>query len=228
MITTHGKRGRKPKYTHTLILDNVNAREIYKNYKNVFKDADTSASCNNMHIDDRVVPFDCKTQYSNFFYESHNTQTVTMIDYVNYGCLPERTDMWCAHDHHPFNTSPIGVPIAYMPNKQNTTDKDYFLTTGIFCSFSCCLAFINEHRHEFLYRNSKQLLYALYYRIYQTNMDILPAPSWETLKVHGGHLSIDEFRKSFCQSNFIITPNIKRPYMVCVGKYIDERRCGYT
>jgi len=58
-------------------------------------------------------------------------------------------------------------------------------------------------------------------------MKVTAAPSWECLKVHGGTLSIDEFRKTFCTSNFIITPNIKRPFMFCIGKYIEERRCGY-
>jgi len=243
---TKGKRGRKPKYLHIIVLDGINAREVYKKYKQNKKEGITQAhftpiieysSKTGEQSTTQITELSPKKRAMHIFMDTHkDDRSVTMIDYVNYGCLPERTDLWCTHDHHPFSTSPIGLPIKYVckrPDKMQKDDdkisgtNDYFLTYGVFCSFPCCLGFIKEHGHKSMFRNSKSLLYSLYYKLYQTELKIKKAPSWECLKVHGGKLTIDEFRKSFCVCNYIITTNIKRPYMVAIGRYIEERRCGY-
>lgn len=243
-----GKRGRKPKYLHTIILTGVNARDVYKRYKQNKKDHHQNS---NPHFTP-ILEYSSKTgevstttitqlpsteSNSNTYLDLTKEQrTVTMIDHVNYGCLPERTDIWCRHCQHIFNTSPIGIPIKYVkkaPNKiQEEDDKisgtnDYFLTFGIFCSFPCCLKFIKENKHKPLFRESKSLLYSLYFKLYKKELKTKKAHDIDVLKVHGGHLSIDEFRKSCCTCKYVITENIKRPYMVAVGKYIEERRCGY-
>ena len=236
------KRGRKPKYIHTIVLDGVNARDIYKKIRKPKKDYTPLT-----HISEYPSEFEGSTTQitdlsgkhrkgSTFLNPERDGRRITMMDHINYGCLPERTDLWCGHCHHPFNTSPIGIPIEYVPQKPDevqpddmsiTGTNDYFLTSGIFCSFSCCLAFLNDYGHKSLYRNSRSLLYSLYFKLYQEELKSTPAPSWECLKVYGGHLSIDEFRKSFCNTTYVITENIKRPYMVAVGKYIEDRRCGF-
>lgn len=241
MVT--GKRGRKPKYLHTIVLDGINARDVFKKYKQPKKE-DTQAyiapiieySTKNGDSTTQVTELNTKRVPVQVYMDTiKDGRSVTMIDYINYGCLPERTDLWCGHCHHPFNTSPIGMPIKYVnkhPDKnQPDEDKvvgtnDYFLTYGVFCSFPCCLAFLKEHKSA-LFRNSKSLLYSLYYKLYGTELKARKAPSWECLKVYGGKLSIEDFRKSYCNCNYIITENIKRPYMVAVGKYIEEKRCGY-
>ncbi len=245
---TTGKRGRKPKYLHTIILDGINAREVYKRYKQ-HKKEDTQpaqphftpiveySSKTGEQSTTQITELTTKRRPTHVFMDTmKDGKSVTMMDYVNYGCLPERTDLWCGHCRHPFNTSPIGIPIKYIrkkPDKEQDEDdkvsgtNDYFLTYGVFCSFPCCLAFLKEYSHKPMFRNSKSLLYSLYYKLYQTELKVTRAPSWECLKVHGGQLSIEEFRKSFCSCNYIITENIKRPYMVSVGRYIEERRCGF-
>jgi len=233
------KRGRKPKYIHTIVLEGISARNVYKKYRNIKLDNGTGipimeyakTSDNNTNLTELTVK-----RKNNVFLELKDAKIVTMIDYVNYGCLPDRTDIRCYNCHHTFNTSPIGVPIKYYakrPDKVQPDDtkivslNDYFETFGIFCSFPCCMAFITSNRHLSMFRNSKSLLYSLYYKLYSTELDVKKAPSWECLKVYGGHLSIEEYRKSFCSCNYVITENIKRPYMVSVGKYIEERRCGF-
>lgn len=242
----NSKRGRKPKYLHTIILDGINAREVFKRYKQ-FKKDDTQQSqphftpiieysTKNGESTTQITDLSTKRRPTSVFLDMKDGKSVTMIEYVNYGCLPERTDLWCGHCHHPFNTSPIGIPLTYVQRKQDriqdaddkvTGVNDYFLTYGVFCSFPCCLAFLKDNSHKPIFRNSKSLLYSLYYKLYQTELKVKKAPSWECLKVHGGTLSIEEFRKSFCSCNYIITENIKRPYMVSVGRYIEERRCGF-
>ena len=235
------KRGRKPKYLHTIILDSVNAREVYKKYKQTRRDEPpqplyTPIGEYPAKNGESTTQIPSKRKVVNPFLDVAKIgKSITMIDYINYGCLPERTDLMCGHDHHTFSTSPIGIPIKYVQKKvdkeQPTDDKivgtnDYFLTYGVFCSFPCCLAFLNERKGDFFFRNSKSLLYSLYYKLYKTELDVKPAPSWQCLKTHGGNLTIEEFRKSFCACNYVITENIKRPYMVAVGKYIEEKRYG--
>ena len=228
------KRGRKPKYFHTIIL-NINAREIYKKYK-TFKTENTPSIIEYTSKNNNDGVTTLKKSNCINYEASSNKNHITMIDYVKYGCLPERTDLWCSHCKHPFNTSPIGIPINYVDKKKDkiqldkdkvTGVNDYFLTYHIVCSWSCGLAFINDNSHKSIYKNSKSLFYSLYYKIYNKELKAEPAPSWECLDVHGGNLSIKEFRKSFCNFTFIITENIKRPYMVAVGKYVEEKRCGY-
>jgi hypothetical protein len=238
------KRGRKPKYIHSIILEGINARELYKKYKQTKKD-DTSNVVFNPIIEYKngdsnitaLTDLTTKKYQAQVFLDTFkDDRTVIMHDYVNYGCLPDRTDIWCGHCHHPFNTSPIGIPIQYVKRKIDkeqlddskiTGENDYFLTYGIFCSFPCCLAFLKDYSHKSIFRNSKSLLYSLYYKLYNIELDVKSAPSWECLKVHGGNLTIEEFRQNFCTCNYIITPNIKRPYMVAVGRYVEEKKYGY-
>ena len=75
---------------------------------------------------------------------------------------------------------------------------------GIFCSFNCVLAFINDNKHDSLYRESITLLNYFYKTIFGTLPKIfLPAPHWRLLKEYGGHLDIAEFRKSFNHVEYI-------------------------
>lgn len=81
-------------------------------------------------------------------------------------------------------------------------NKGYYETDGIFCSFNCCMAFIecSENRINPMYKNSKQLLLAMYNDLNPSEievMDIMPAPDWRTLIEFGGHLSIEKFRETF-------------------------------
>lgn len=246
---TTSKRGRKPKYLHTIILDGINAREIYKKYKQYRREDSQGPAPQHFtpiieystktgeQSTTQITELTTKRRPTNIFYDAaKDGRNVTMLDYVKYGCLPERTDVWCFNDCHPFNTSPLGCPIYYTRKKPDkcqvdddriTGTNDYFLTSGIFCSWACMLEFCEDHKHDPLYEKSKPLIYSMHYKIYGTELKTKKAGSRENLKVFGGTLSIEEFRKSICNSNYIITANIKRPYMVSVGRYIEERRCGY-
>ena len=250
------KRGRKPKYIHTIILRDIKPREIYKKTRgtitieqiqtpnslneenstmlefsnNITNDIHSS---NNKQNSTQLLDLIASNKVP-IYLESNITRNVQMIDYIEFGCLPSTTDIYCWHDRHDFTTSPIGIPIEYIPRKEiydpesktETGIRDYYLTYGIFCSFPCALAYIEEHEHESTFKNSKSLLYSLYYRLYGMEMNIKKAPSWQFLKHYGGSLSIDEFREAHCQANFIITENIKRPFMVAVGKYTETKKCG--
>lgn len=76
--------------------------------------------------------------------------------------------------------------------------KDYYLTDGIFCSFNCCMAYIEDNKHNSMYDLSEMLLLKMYHDIYPTKVvSIDEAPHWRKLKQYGGELTIEEFRNSF-------------------------------
>ena len=89
-------------------------------------------------------------------------------------------------------------------NKYEHTKMSYYETDGVFCSFNCCKAYINENKHNHLYDKSDYLLLKLYKELFpEIEIPIIkPAPSWRCLKDYGGHLSISEFRNSFSNISY--------------------------
>ena len=241
------KRGRKPKYLHTIVLDGINAREIYKKFKHNRTESKPPIileySSKSEEKSTQIVDLE-KKQSIPIFIEPKDRKIITMLDYVNYGCLPERTDLCCRYDGHPFKTCPIGIPIKYVPKRPDvshvsypepdaknrdddviTGTNDYFLTFGIVCSFPCLLAFLRDNGNKAFFKQSKSLTHSLYSKIFSQELKVAPAPELECLAIYGGPLSIEEFRNSFCTVTYTITSNIKRPYMVAVGKYIEKTKC---
>jgi hypothetical protein len=84
----------------------------------------------------------------------------------------------------------------------NTESKGYYETDGVFCSFNCCMAFIDapENRTNPFYQHSESLLLKMYNDLNQDEgeiKEIMIAPHWRTLIDFGGHLTIEKFRESF-------------------------------
>ena len=75
---------------------------------------------------------------------------------------------------------------------------EYYETDGVFCSFNCCQAFINDNKHVRLYDNSTMLLTKMYNDMMKTKTVIItPAPNWRILEHFGGHININQFRDGF-------------------------------
>lgn len=160
----------------------------------------------------------------------------SMYDIVQQIFLPLTTEVPCWWCREEFKTMPIGIPLHYhvkntknqakfqnlfSGNEEYNTIEDFFETEGVFCSFPCCKAFIIENSPK-CYSNSTTLLTLLYYKIYGKLINIEQAPSWKILTKWGGHLSIEEFRSSFQQIEYLTTPNFKRPFMCATGSFIEE------
>jgi len=169
-----------------------------------------------------------------FLDESKNNHVcnVSMIDFrkcvsVNdkgYKCF------WCRNK---FESVGIGCPVEYIsPNvhknyfseitktqysiNQSVSAKNftkisgedklkwYFKTDGVFCSFNCCLAYINANKKNKIYFESLNLLNKMYKMINNgCKNKILPAPHWRTLEEYGGNLSIEKFRNGFSKVNIV-------------------------
>ena len=121
---------------------------------------------------------------------------------------PKRTNVYCWWDCHPFNNTPVAIPIRY--NKRSDT----FMVYGCFCSFECAMAYKKSDRK--LCRVSNDLFYDLRKRYGQINTrlekdqqsqikdtafkSIKNAMPRKSLSIFGGELSIQEFRKYSCMT----------------------------
>ena len=162
-----------------------------------------------------------------FLDESKRSHTckLSMIDFnskldinlTTYSCY------WCRHS---FDFKPIGCPLKFVPsqaiktyyshiskteytikeptsctepNKNVSMNKaNYYETDGVFCSFNCCKAYINDNKHKRMYDQSTMLLLKIYNEIIGSKCSIIsPAPHWRVLEEYGGSLSIDKFRHGF-------------------------------
>jgi hypothetical protein len=111
---------------------------------------------------------------------------------------------WCSHT---FDTLPIGLPEKYHEESVDLTTNEankIFKTIGYFCSFECALAYnLSLHDHKIWDRISllyhlRSLIFKSIYTEYGTNLlnDIIAAPNRNLLKIYGGPLTIEEFRKN--------------------------------
>lgn len=92
------------------------------------------------------------------------------------------------------------------------SQQTYYLIDGIFCSFNCCLAFIDENQWNPIYSKSKMYLNKIYHDLFpSTTSPISPAPSWRLLEEFGGELNINEFRKNFYKIDYVEYNEFLRP-----------------
>lgn len=133
---------------------------------------------------------------------------------------------WCRHC---FKNPKVTLPENLFKSKFNTF--------GVFCSYNCALSYNIDINDENLYKRTS-LLYYLYKKTYNKNVEIVKAPSWKILKNYGGIVSIDTFRKSFIfneyEYNYIKPPIIsciyqiekilKKPKKNTTEKYILKRK----
>lgn len=114
--------------------------------------------------------------------------------------------IWCWHCCHPFETTPVPLPISYDDR------RDIWKTQGTFCSFSCAKSY---NVATMGYRSS--IVAMLLMKLQRTMLTgdrrtahILPAPPRRCLAVFGGTMSIDEFRAKAGQGIVVneLPPNV--------------------
>ena len=104
--------------------------------------------------------------------------------------------------------------------------RGYYHTDGIFCSFNCCMAYIQspENRHNPLYRYSESLLMKMYQELNgNVNLEIVPAPNWRMLGEFGGTLSISQFRDSFNRVAYEDHGSITIPIFQPTGRMFEDQ-----
>jgi hypothetical protein len=126
---------------------------------------------------------------------------------------PEKTDVACWWCCHKFTSFPLGLPMRYDEH------KNLFRVSGVFCSFSCIIAYKNELNIS----NVNHLIKFLYNKLTGTNISntsLTTAPPRSFLKMFGGKLSIEEFRSKSKEHS--VYKMIKYP-MILSKDYIEEQ-----
>lgn len=116
----------------------------------------------------------------------------------------------------------------YLTKNKNNDIKiiknEYYETDGIFCSFECCMAYINENKHNVLYNNSTSLLLKMFNDMYGKKIKtIMPAPHYRLLIPYGGYLNIESFRKSFNKHEYIYQGIVKNPKIRPISMIFEKK-----
>lgn len=125
--------------------------------------------------------------------------------------LPDKTHQHCLWCSCGFDTKPVSLPISKIENK--------FYVRGCFCSFNCALAYNFDKNFSDKWEYSS-LLHLLYKTIHKKYVKIIPAPPKELLKIYGGALTIDEYRKNMITND--VSYNILHPPIVSILPIIEE------
>jgi hypothetical protein len=218
VVTVDGNKNMVTKNKLFLCIKGVNIRDIETKYE-LSNDSSNAVQ----EIGTKITRIsDLSSQQSITFLgpsKQIHRCNVSMIDFssksdigmLRYHCF------WCKN---PFNDMAIGCPISHKPSKvskryvsvitQNeyaisepvmsipVNDNSYYITDGVFCSFNCCVAYMNDNKKDPLYNNSNMLLLKMYNEMFERKaVEIPPAPHWRTITQYGGHMNITEFRESF-------------------------------
>lgn len=187
------------------------------------------------------------------FMDESCSYCITMKDSITNKRICVQTCYWC---HHPFKNTPIGCPIRYHTDSvaklcrselskeeyvveqaipKNTIlqkddfyhiPKNYYETEGSFCSFNCCLAYIQDKGRNPRYTNSYNLLMKMYKEMYPEHkiQRILPAPDWKLLREYGGFMTIEQFRNDSRNHIFVDKsyPVTMIPKMIPQGNIYEQ------
>jgi hypothetical protein len=151
--------------------------------------------------------------------ENRNIQTIVESYNIlhDFNCLKKgdwvkKTNVFCWWCCHPFNSMPLGMPFVYNGS------LEIFKVKGCFCSFNCIIS-----HAESIGVKDRSLIKYMYKKISgePISTNIQKAPPRELLKIFGGHLSIEEFRKSFNDDSSVKYSNIEYP-MVAYNVQIEQ------
>jgi len=137
--------------------------------------------------------------------EQRDTTCVTVPIFTKTGrAYPEKTKIACWWCKCAFSTRPVGCPY-----KENFKKKVY-ICEGIFCSFSCAMAYGNDsNSNRFRFCGSKLLLMRKSMLGVPYSIPLLPAHHWSCLKKYGGHMSLQAFRAKNCVRTKAIPEAVK-------------------
>lgn len=147
--------------------------------------------------------------------KKYYTSTCDIID--NSGNYRQTTDKWCKYCCHAFDTLPLGLPIAICQQTKK------FKCVNNFCSFNCMHAYninLNDGREWERLSYMKRIKKHIYENDPLGDKPIVAAGPVELLEVHGGNMTIDQFR-----NNQISVPkeyNVLMPPAIPVFGAVEE------
>jgi len=125
-----------------------------------------------------------RTTNGNYIYY-HNLKNPHNLE--EKGEWPQKTNLWCRYCCHPFDTTPIPIPVSF-----DRKTKQYAIY-GNYCSFACASAWLREHNFPDA-ACQRSLLSQMARDVFDYMDPIYAAPPSERLIVFGGDMSIEDFR----------------------------------
>lgn len=126
--------------------------------------------------------------------------------------------MWCWWCCHPFEGTPLSMPYQY----DDRTNK--FKTAGTFCTWSCVKSYT---LHEYGVNRGGIIcgnIVMMRKIMYKTIGHIPKAPLRQRLKVFGGDLSIEDFRKNLIVETTPCTPVVQEPVKNILIPFVSNIR----
>jgi len=145
---------------------------------------------------------------------SHNPNMLSAIDGKK---IPDKKDVWCLWDGHPFENKPFHLPEYYH--------NGIYYVAGYFCSPNCALAHNLYYIKDSKVHQRRALVIKMYREMLGISLDdtveLMEAPSREVLSRFGGDLLIDQFRKAsiLLTKEYIIYHPPTKPFL----SIIEER-----
>lgn len=134
--------------------------------------------------------------------EKNIKKTVYMIEKKEQNILC----WWCCHN---YENQSFGIPLR--------KDKDIFVTKGYFCSLNCAKSYNDNENIDLKIKQNRNLLIEMLNKeISNDDKEVIKSPPRETLKVFGGVLTIEEFRKNGNILKLIYPP------LITIIPYIEE------
>lgn len=117
------------------------------------------------------------------------------------------------------------ISVLNLDDNINIVPEEHYETDGVFCSFNCCKAWIQDNKHDRLYDQSDMLLTKMYNDLLGSTFETINvAPHWRLLEHYGGHLNIIQFREGFYNVEYIdhgITRGL--PNFLSIGRLYEEK-----
>lgn len=150
-----------------------------------------------------------------------HTRQISLLSNI---CINNNSETWldktnsaCYWDCHCFDHQPWGIPTKY----NYLTGQ--FTLFGIFCSPNCAMSYLLTYETNIsVLWERVSLLNLLYYKIYENDDNIIPAPDKICLKLFGGPFDISEYRALTLKNNKIY--NINFPPCNIINPVLEETK----
>jgi hypothetical protein len=154
-----------------------------------------------------------------------HTKQISLLSNI---CVDDGGNTWtaktqcaCYWDCHCFDHQPWGIPTKY----NYLTGQ--FTMFGNFCSPNCAMSYLLTYETNTSALWEKiSLLNLLYYKVYENDDNIIPAPDKICIKLFGGPFDINEFRALTLKNNKIY--NINFPPCNIITPVLEETKKVYN
>lgn len=146
-----------------------------------------------------------------------NTKNYTIYKekkhYITSSNTPRRCP-WCLED---YVCEPVRIPVRMETFNLETKTQFIFWDAGICCcSFGCAIGWCRREAHVSPCYQQSQYLLSLLFKMMYPNQELIETPPFNMLSLHGGPLSVEEYRKhvyKYERTNNLVFLPVKEEYL---------------